>query len=84
MPKKCYYATFGIAHPLRDRVQRVIVRDGDTPSEGPARVTLLSFYGNKWAFIYGPYDVEDGDVVTLYGHKYRLIDHDLEAGEEYQ
>ena len=84
MPKqKCFYATFGLAHPLRDRVQRILV-PGDNPSEALAREAMNSFYGSKWAFIYGPHEVREDDTVVLGGDIYRLIDYDISAGEVYQ
>ena len=85
MPKKCFYITFGLAHPLRDRVQRILVRDNDDPLETIARETARSFYGDKWAAIYGPFNVHEGaNGVVIAGEEYRLIDHDLTAGEVYQ
>lgn len=83
MPKKCFYATFGLAHPLRDRVQRIFVFD-DNPSEALARQTMNSFYGSKWAFLYGPHEAHESDTVVLGGDIYRLVDNDLTAGEVYE
>ena len=48
--RKAYHFTFGSSHPLRCRVQRVWAT-----SESRARETMAKFYGNKWAFCYGPY-----------------------------
>ena len=84
MPKQmCFYATFGLAHPLRDRVQRIFVFD-DNPSEALARQTMNLFYGSKWAFLYGPYEAHESDTVVLGGDIYRLVDNDLTAGEVYE
>lgn len=84
MPKQmCFYATFGLAHPLHDRVQRILVPE-DNPSEALAREAMNSFYGSKWAFLYGPHEVREDDTVVLGGAFYRLTDYDISAGEVYQ
>lgn len=48
--RKAYHFTFGSSHPLRNRVQRVWAT-----SESRARETMAKFYGDKWAFCYGPH-----------------------------
>lgn len=52
--RKAYYFTFGCSHPLRYRAQRVWAT-----SKLLARETMDKFYGDKWAFCYGP----DPDLV---------------------
>lgn len=47
--RKAYHFTFGSSHPLRNRVQRIWAT-----SESRARETMVKFYGDKWAFCYGP------------------------------
>lgn len=86
MNVKCFYATFGLAHPLRNRVQRILAPDygGDATFEELARRTMNSFYGDRWAFLYGPFDVKDSETVVLAGEVYLLVDNDLEAGEAYE
>lgn len=59
---KSYYFTFGCGHPLGGFVQRVFASD-----EPKARATMFTFYGNRWAFCYGPFS-----GVTKYGDDGRL------------
>ena len=48
--RPAYHFTFSCSHPLRNRVQRVWAT-----SELWARETMAKFYGDKWAFCYGPH-----------------------------
>ena len=77
---KAYYFTFGCGHPLRDYAQKVIA-----PDEGNARAAMSEFYGNKWAFCYGPYNydgIEDGQKsIRLEGYLFRLTPHTLYADD---
>lgn len=75
-----YYFTFGCGHPLGGFVQRVFASN-----EPKARETMHRFYGDRWAFGYGPdahpvLDLETG-IVDLGGYKYRKLDKDLTEGE---
>lgn len=78
---KSYYFTFGCGHPLGKFVQRTFAS-----CEAKARETMRRFYADRWAFCYGPYDVNDPvdyetGMVDLSGYKYRKIDKDLMEGE---
>ena len=86
MKLKCFYATFGLAHPLRGRVQRILAPDyGEYATfEELARRTMNSFYGDRWAFLYGPFDAKDSRTVVLAGEVYLLVDNDLTVGEVYE
>lgn len=83
---KCFYATFGLAHPLRGHVQRILAPgyDGYVRFEELARRTMNSFYGDRWAFLYGPFNVKNSETAVLAGEVYLLIDNDLTAGEAYR
>lgn len=44
---KAYYFTFGLGHPLHDRVQQIIASN-----IAEARAIMCEVYGTNWAFAY--------------------------------
>ncbi len=64
MDKKVRYYTFGCAHPLAKKVQKVV-------SEGDPREKMIAVYGTNWCWEYFPEEVtENGDgTVTIKGRR---------------
>ena len=74
-----YYFTFGCGHPFADYVQKVYASNS-----GEARKTMVEFYGSKWAFCYGPGEVEgsdDDNCVLIHGIRFRLTPKALREGD---
>ena len=61
--KKVRYYTFGCAHPLANKVQKVVSDSGDP------RDKMIAVYGTNWCWEYFPDEVtENGDgTVTIKG-----------------
>ena len=68
MELKSWYFTFSVGHPLRDYVQKV-----NASSEAEARQIMFHFYGEHWAFCYGPFDDADKDNTKWANEKGKFI-----------